>query len=71
MSQLESRAQSPIFEIPPSLGLPPVVCCRGTRPSQAEKSRPRRKLSVGGAKACNATAVTGPMPGIVIRRADG
>ena len=46
-----------------------MVCCRGTRPSQAEKSRPRRKLSIGGAKACSASAVTGPTPGIVIRRA--
>ena len=39
-----------------------------TRPSQAEKSRPRRKL-FGGAKACSAIAVIGPMPGIVISRA--
>ena len=38
------------------------MCCRGTRPSQAEKSRPRRKLSIGGAKACSAIAVTGPIP---------
>ena len=45
------RSRWPIFDILPSRGLPPVVCCRGTRPSQAEKSRPRRKLSIGGAKA--------------------
>ena len=44
------RSRCPIFDILPSLGLPPVVCCRGTSPSQAAKSRPRRKLSIGGAK---------------------
>ncbi len=58
------RSRWPIFDVLPSLGLPPVVCCRGTRPSQAEKSRPRRKLSIGGAKACSASAVIGPIPGI-------
>ena len=63
------RSRWPIFDILPSLGLPPVVCCRGTRPSQAEKSRPRRKLSIGGAKAWMARAVIGPTPGIVISRA--
>lgn len=62
------RSRWPIFDFLPSLGLPPVVCCRGTRPSQAEKSRPRRKLSIGGAKACSAIAVTGPIPGIFINR---
>ena len=63
------RSRWPIFDILPSLGLPPVVCCRGTRPSQAEKSRPRRKLSIGGAKAWSAIALIGPIPGIVISRA--
>ena len=63
------KSRWPIFDILPSLGLPPVVCCRGTRPSQAEKSRPRRKLSIGGAKAWSAIALIGPIPGIVISRA--
>ena len=58
----------PIFDILPSRGLPPVECCRGTRPSQAEKSRPRRKLSIGGAKAWIADAQTGPTPGMLISR---
>ena len=40
-----------IFDPLPTPGLPPVVCCRSTRPSQAEKSRPRPELSIGGAKA--------------------
>ena len=48
-SRLKSRW--PIFDILPSRGLPPVECWRGTRPSQAAKSRPRRKPSIGGAKA--------------------
>jgi len=63
------RSRWPLFEIPPSLGLPPVVCWCGTRPSQAAKSRPRRKLSSGGANACSAIAVIGPTPGMVISRA--
>ena len=42
---------------------------RGTRPSQAEKSRPRRKLSIGGAKAWSAIALIGPIPGMVMSRA--
>ena len=59
----------PIFDILPGVGFSPVVCCRRTRPSQAGKSRPRRKLSIGGASAWSASAVVGPMPGIVISRA--
>ena len=65
-SRLKSRW--PILDILPSRGLPPVECCRGTSPSQAEKSRPRRKLSIGGAKAWIAVALIGPIPGMVIRR---
>ncbi len=33
---------SPRFDIPPGLSLPPLGCCRGTRPSQAESCRPER-----------------------------
>lgn len=36
--------------------------------SQAAKSRPRLKLSIGGAKPLIANAVWGPTPGIVCRR---
>ena len=43
--------------------LAPVVCCRGTRPSQADNSHLRPKLSIGGAKASMAWAVIGPTPG--------
>jgi hypothetical protein len=35
----------PRFVMPSSLGLPPVVAWRGTRPNQAAKSRPRAKAS--------------------------
>ena len=63
------RSRWPIFDILPSLGWPPVVCCHGTRPSRAKKSRPRRKLSIGGPKAWSAIAPIGPIPGIVISRA--
>ena len=65
-SRLMSRC--PIFDTLPSRDLPPVECCLGTRPSQAEKSRPRLKLSKGGAKASIADAVIGPSPGMLIRR---
>ena len=62
------RSRWPIFDVLPSLGLPPVVCWRGTKPSQAEKSGPRWKPSIGGANAWSAIAVTGPIPGIVVSR---
>ena len=58
----------PIFEVLPRSGLPPVECCRGTSPSQAAKSRPRRKTAIGGAKVPIAIAVIGPTPGMVCKR---
>ena len=58
----------PIFEVLPRTCLPPLECCNGTRPSQAAKFRPFRKLSIAGAKVLIASAVTGPTPGIVLRR---
>jgi hypothetical protein len=67
---IRSRRMSrwPIFEVRPSPGFLPVVCCRGTRPSQAVKSRPRLKVAIGGANASIAAAVIGPSPGMVRRR---
>ena len=47
----------PFFETLPSLLLPPVECCLGTSPSQAEKSRPLLKQDISGAKASIAIAV--------------
>ena len=58
----------PAFEMRPRRSFPPDECCRGTKPNHAAKSRPRRKLSIGGAKASTANALTGPTPGIVCNR---
>ena len=63
-------SRCPIFEILPSLCLPPVDFCKGASPSQAEKSRPRLKISIGGAKVSIARAAIGPSPGIVCKRRD-
>src|SRR5689334_11233075 len=64
--------RSPLFEMAPSLCLPPVDLCSGVSPSQAAKSRPARKPSGAGTRAVIAVAAIGPMPGIVMsRRATG
>lgn len=62
------RDRSPIFVVAPSRCLPPVECCRGVRPSKAAKSWALRKFSGGGARVAMAVAISGPMPGTVIRR---
>lgn len=49
--------------------LPPLESCFGTKPNQAAKSRPLRKVAIVGAKASTAMAVIGPMPGMDMRRA--
>lgn len=54
--------------MPSSLGLPPVVACRGVRPSQAARSRPRPKLAASPTAAVSAVALMTPIPGIVDRR---
>jgi hypothetical protein len=40
-----------------------VLCCRGTRPSQAAKSRPRSKASPVPIAATMAVEISGPIPG--------
>jgi hypothetical protein len=65
MTSSRRMSRCPIFEVFPSLCLPPLECCRGTNPSQAAKSRPRRNWSIGGAKVSTASAVIGPTPGMV------
>ena len=62
------RLRSPILVVRPSRSLPPLECCRGVSPSQAAKSRPRRKVEAGGANATYAVATTAPTPGMVINR---
>ena len=59
------RYPLPRLVIPRSRGLPPVVNCRGTRPSQAARSRPRLNASAFPTEATKAVAFKGPIPGIV------
>src|SRR3981189_1497793 len=48
----------------PSLSLPPLECCFGTSPIQAEKFRPDRKAFGSATLATRAVAKAGPTPGI-------
>src|SRR5262249_24118932 len=48
-----------------SLSLPPLECCFGTKPIQAEKLRPDRKAPGSATFATRAVASNGPRPGIV------
>lgn len=47
-----------IFVVAPWRCLPPVECCRGVRPSQAEKSRALVNVSGGGANTAMAVAIS-------------
>jgi hypothetical protein len=58
----------PRLVMPRRRGLPPVVICRGTNPSQAAKSLARAKVAPLPIAATNAVAFSTPMPGIVARR---
>ena len=51
-----------------SIERPPVLYCRGTKPSQAPKSRPRSKASPFPMAATTAVEIKGPTPGTLIRR---
>ncbi len=62
------KSRWPILDVLPSFVLPPVEFCLGVSPNHAEKSRPFVKLAEGGANASRAVAMTGPIPGMVIRR---
>src|SRR6476620_9240618 len=57
------RYRSPCLLILPSLFLPPLECCFGTIPIQAEKLRPDRKDFGSATVATTAVASTGPTPG--------
>src|SRR6516162_9001107 len=48
----------------PSFSLPPLECCFGTSPIQAEKSRPDRNAFGSAMLATRAVASAGPTPGI-------
>src|SRR5439155_1101119 len=54
--------------MPNSFCLPPVEYCRGTTPTQAAKSRPRRKAAPLPMAATVAVETSGPKPGIWRRR---
>ena len=54
--------------MPSKVVLPPVEFCRGTRPSQAARSRAFRNWRASPTAAINAVAPIGPMPGIVMSR---
>ena len=54
--------------MPSSFGRPPVVCCRGTRPSHAAISRPSRNCEASPTAATSAVAAFSPTPGIVASR---
>ena len=62
------RWQLPRLVIPARRGLPPVVICRGTRPSHAARSRPRANVRPSPIAAERAVAFSTPMPGMVARR---
>ena len=58
----------PRLVIPSKRGLPPVVACRGTSPSQAARSRPRANVFAPPTAATSAVALSAPMPGMVVSR---
>src|SRR6478736_1913604 len=62
-SPLTIMAQTIRAILLPSLFLPPLECCFGTIPIQAEKLRPDRKDFGSATVATTAVASTGPTPG--------
>jgi hypothetical protein len=58
----------PIFDIRPSLSLPPLEFCFGVRPSHAANSRPELENDGSGTVAAIADTVMTPTPGIVASR---
>src|SRR3954451_9533515 len=57
------RVRSPIFEVAPSFCLLPVECWSGVSPTQAAKSRPRRKVCAGGGQGVPETGGPQATPG--------
>lgn len=56
----------PRLEMHPNMVRPPVLYCRGTRPTHAAKSRPRSKASPSPTAATIAVEIIGPIPGTVM-----
>jgi hypothetical protein len=57
------RYRLPCFDIPPSLSLPPVECCLGTKPIHAARLRPDANAFQSPTSATSAVATIGPTPG--------
>src|SRR5262244_1384249 len=59
----QRKCRLPCFEILPSLSLPPVECCLGTKPIHAARLRPDENTFQSPTSATNAVAMIGPTPG--------
>src|SRR5262245_20086483 len=64
----QRKGRLPCFEILPSLSLPPVECCLGTKPIHAARLRPDENVFQSPTSATNAVATIGPTPGISSNR---
>src|SRR5207247_6119351 len=60
----QRKCRLPCFEILPSLSLPPVECCLGTKPIHAARLRPDENTFQSPTSATSAVAMIGPTPGI-------
>jgi hypothetical protein len=60
----QRKCRLPCFEILPSLSLPPVECCLGTKPIHAARLRPDENVFQSPTSATSAVATIGPTPGI-------
>ena len=60
----QRKCRLPCFEIPPSLSLPPVEYCLGTKPIHAARLRPDVNSFQSPTSATRAVATIGPTPGI-------
>lgn len=58
------RLRLPFFVTEDNLCFPPELCCRGTRPHQADNSLPLENCTAS-TSLINAAAISGPTPGIV------
>lgn len=63
MSSVRTEVCPPVL-MPSQVGLPPLECWRGTRPSQAASWRPFLKVVASPTAATHAVAVSGPLPSL-------
>src|SRR5262250_2869071 len=62
----QRKCRLPCFEIPPSLSLPPVECCLGTKPIHAARLRPDVNVFQSPTSATSAVATIGLAAPIII-----